>query len=142
MTLNTNITLMNTFTSPNALVLSNPFVDRFNEGGPFFMSLILICFLLSLFLLIQGFRYVSNNPEKSLKMQSLVRSSSLLGLVFGLFGTVVGLITAFDSIDASKNISSEMIAGGIKVALLTSLFGIVTFLLARIGLFIIKWIQK
>ena len=36
-------------------LLSNPFVDRFIEGGPFFMSIILLCLILTCYFIIKGF---------------------------------------------------------------------------------------
>ena len=40
-------------------------------------------------------------------------------------GTVVGMIQAFDQIQAAGDISPTLVAGGIKVALLTTLFGLI-----------------
>ena len=67
-------------------ILQNPSVfselsKRFNEGGPFFMTLILISLLLSLFFLVRGFLKVNSNPKASKKMLRLVSDASFLGLV-------------------------------------------------------------
>lgn len=43
----------------------------------------------------------------------------------GFMGTVVGMIQAFDSIQAMGDISPIAVAGGIKVALLTTMFGLI-----------------
>jgi biopolymer transport protein ExbB len=40
-------------------------------------------------------------------------------------GTVVGMIEAFDQIQAAGDISPTVVAGGIKVALLTTLMGLI-----------------
>ena len=45
--------------------------------------------------------------------------------MFGFMGTIVGMIDAFDSIQAAGDISPVMVAGGIKVALLTTLLGLI-----------------
>ncbi|WNH10899.1 MotA/TolQ/ExbB proton channel family protein [Thalassobellus suaedae] len=127
---------------PKLLVASNPFVDRFNEGGPFFMSLILICFLLSLFFLVRGFISIKKNSEISKKMIQLTTDSSLLGLTIGFLGSVIGLITAFDSVEAMGNANPAVFAGGLKVSLLTAVFGLFTFVIARIGILILRGLQK
>jgi len=45
--------------------------------------------------------------------------------MFGFMGTVIGMIGAFDSIAVANDISPAVVAGGIKVALLTTVFGLV-----------------
>ncbi|WP_299551130.1 MotA/TolQ/ExbB proton channel family protein [Seonamhaeicola sp.] len=115
---------------------------RFNEGGPFFMSLILICFLLSLFFLIWGFLNLRKDALKSKKMLSLTADSSLLGLVLGFLGSVIGLITAFDSVEAMGNPDPAIFAGGLKVSLLTATFGLFTFVISRIGILVLRGLHK
>ena len=128
--------------TPKATLILNPFVDRFNEGGPFFMSLILICLILTIFFLVKAFSTVSKNVPQSNKMMRLAADTGLLGLVIGFLGSIIGMITAFDSIDAIDNISSGMMAGGLKVSFLTTLFGTLTFIISRIGLLILKGMHK
>ena len=121
------------------LVTPNQFADRFNEGGPFFMSLILICFLLSIFLLIKGFINLKKDRAQVEKMLKLTVDSSLLGLVLGFLGSVIGLITAFDSVEAMGNPDPAIFAGGLKVSLLTATFGLFSFVIARVGILILRW---
>jgi biopolymer transport protein ExbB len=47
-------------------------------------------------------------------------------------GTVVGLVQSFDAIQAAGDISPALVAGGMKVALLTTIFGIVVALVLQI----------
>ncbi|WP_396600804.1 MotA/TolQ/ExbB proton channel family protein [Algibacter sp. R77976] len=120
----------------------NVFADRFREGGTFFMSLILICLLLALFFVVMGFVNLKKDITKSKKMTSLASDVSVLGLVIGFLGSIIGMISAFDAIDAMGDISSGMMAGGLKVSFLTTVFGAVTFILPRIGIIILKALQK
>ena len=48
-----------------------------------------------------------------------------LSPMLGFMGTVVGMIAAFDAIQAAGDISPTLVAGGIKVALLTTLMGLI-----------------
>ncbi|TYA78442.1 MotA/TolQ/ExbB proton channel family protein [Seonamhaeicola marinus] len=120
----------------------NVFVDRFMEGGPLFMSMILICLLVSIAFIILGFVNLKKNIDTSKKMLSLASDTSILGLVIGFLGSIIGMITAFDAIEAIGDISTGKMAGGLKVAFLTTVFGAVTFILPRIGIIILKYLQK
>lgn len=50
----------------------------------------------------------------------------------GFMGTVVGMIQAFDDIQAQATISPTVVAGGIKVALLTTLMGLIAAVILQI----------
>ncbi|WP_339896054.1 MotA/TolQ/ExbB proton channel family protein [uncultured Algibacter sp.] len=125
-----------------SVIALNPFVDRFMEGGPLFMSLILICLLLALSFVVMGFVNLKKNVLKSKKMTGLASDASILGLVIGFLGSIIGMITAFDAIESMGDISSGMMAAGLKVSFLTTVFGAVTFILPRIGIIILKALQK
>ncbi len=125
-----------------SVISLNVFVDRFMEGGPLFMSFILICLLLALIFLAIGFVNVNKDVAKSKKMIGLASDASVLGLVFGFLGSIIGMITAFDAIESMGDISTGMMAGGLKVSFLTTVFGAITFILPRIGILILKALQK
>ncbi|WP_299888251.1 MotA/TolQ/ExbB proton channel family protein [uncultured Lacinutrix sp.] len=122
-------------------LLAIQFIDRFNEGGPLFMSLILICLLLSVFFIIKGFLNLKNNNGQSKKMLKLTSDSGLLGLVLGFLGSIIGIITAFDSLQALGEANPAIFAGGLKVSLLTATFGLITFVISRIGILVLRWVQ-
>ena len=50
----------------------------------------------------------------------------------GFMGTVVGMIGAFDQIQAAGDISPTIVAGGIKVALLTTLMGLIAAVILQL----------
>ena len=50
----------------------------------------------------------------------------------GFMGTVIGMIAAFDKIQQAGDISATVVAGGIKVALLTTLFGLVVAIILQL----------
>ena len=68
----------------------------------------------------------------------LERGLSWIGLfialapMLGFLGTVIGMIFAFDQIAAANNISPAIVAGGIKVALLTTVFGLIVAIILQI----------
>lgn len=50
----------------------------------------------------------------------------------GFLGTVVGMVQAFDDIEKAGDISPTVVAGGMKVALITTIFGIITGLILQV----------
>lgn len=55
-----------------------------------------------------------------------------LAPMLGFMGTVVGMIAAFDAIEAAGDISPSLVAGGIKVALLTTVAGLIVAVILQI----------
>ena len=55
-----------------------------------------------------------------------------LAPMLGFLGTVIGMIFAFDQIAVANNISPSIVAGGIKVALLTTVFGLIVAIILQI----------
>ena len=55
-----------------------------------------------------------------------------LSPMLGFMGTVVGMIEAFDQIQAMGDISPTVVAGGIKVALLTTLMGLIAAVILQL----------
>ena len=54
-----------------------------------------------------------------------------LAPMLGFTGTVAGMIQAFDDIKAANDISPSVVAGGISIALLTTLFGLVVAIIIQ-----------
>ncbi|AZQ61230.1 MULTISPECIES: MotA/TolQ/ExbB proton channel family protein [Flammeovirga] len=52
--------------------------------------------------------------------------------MLGFMGTVIGMIGAFDAIEAAGDISPSLVAGGIKVALLTTVAGLIVGVILQV----------
>ncbi|MBR1626615.1 MAG: MotA/TolQ/ExbB proton channel family protein [Bacteroidales bacterium] len=50
----------------------------------------------------------------------------------GFLGTVVGMVQAFDDIEKAGDISPTVVAGGMKVALITTIFGLIVALILQV----------
>ena len=109
-----------------------------NKGGPLFMYTTLIILIAIIVLLVKAFL----KPENNEKIVDLVKHLSLFVLVWGFLGQMLGLIGAFDAIQAVGSPSPEILAGGIKVAILSPTFGMVVFLIARLGIIVLSLIKK
>ncbi|MDT0691667.1 MotA/TolQ/ExbB proton channel family protein [Salegentibacter sp. F188] len=55
-----------------------------------------------------------------------------LAPMLGFMGTVIGMIQAFDRIEAAGDMQPSLVAGGIKVALLTTVFGLIVAIILQI----------
>lgn len=169
--------------------------QKFIEGGPSFMGIVLLCLILGLALCIERIIYLNKattnadellndiegalssgnvegakevcrntaGPVASIFYQGLDRSgegidvveksvvaygSVQMGLLerglswislfialapmLGFMGTVIGMITAFDRIEAAGDMQPSLVAGGIKVALLTTVFGLIVAIILQI----------
>lgn len=97
--------------------------------------------------LYEGLRSASGGPEAvekaivsygSVQMglleKGLVWISLFIALapMLGFMGTVIGMIQAFDRIEAVGDLSPSIVAGGIKVALLTTVFGLIVAIILQI----------
>jgi len=97
--------------------------------------------------LYEGLRNVDKGPEGveraisaygSVQMGLLEKGLVWIALfiaiapMLGFMGTVIGMIQAFDNIQAVGDISPTIVAGGIKVALLTTVFGLIVAIILQI----------
>ncbi|MFW5780956.1 MAG: MotA/TolQ/ExbB proton channel family protein [Bacteroidota bacterium] len=67
--------------------------------------------------------------EKGLSWISLVIS---IAPMLGFMGTVIGMIAAFDAIRLAGNVSAQLVAGGIMVALITTVSGLIVAIILQI----------
>lgn len=123
-------------------ILELTLLDRFLEGGALFMSLILICLLMSIFFTVKSILKIKTDKEVSKKILKHISDSGALGLALGVMGAFLGLISAFDVLEASGAAEPAIIAGGVKVALLSPLFGLLTFSFSKLAILILRIIQK
>ena len=169
--------------------------QRFIEGGPSFMGIVLLCLILGLAIAIERIIFLNlsttntqklaqnvedalgsggieaakevcrntKGPVASIYYQGLDRADEsieaaekavvayggvqmgqleknvswislfiALAPMLGFMGTVIGMILAFDKIEAAGDMNPSLVAGGIKVALLTTVFGLVVAIILQI----------
>jgi len=119
-------------------IIMTAFFKILNEGGSVFMYTILLLFILILVLIVLGLV----NKDKQTKIIPLVSPLGSFTLAWGVLGMTIGLIHAFDSIQAMGTVSQSAIAGGLKVSLIAPVFGLITFLISRIGIIVLEWKNK
>jgi len=99
---------------------------------------LLIILILIIILIVKGFLQ-KGSVSKTI---SLISSISLFALVWGFLGQIIGLIGAFDAIESYGDVSPAMLAGGLKIAFLAPVFGMFSFLVGRLGIIVLTWMQK
>ncbi len=110
----------------------------FRDGGVFITYPILVFLLINLILWIRAYTR-EDYREKGL---SLIAHISWFALAWGYLGRTIGLIGAFDKVAAAGDIAPSLLAGGLKMALLGPLFGLIVFLLSRLGIIALTWTRK
>ena len=88
----------------------------------------------------QGVDVVEKNivSSGSIQMSMLENGLSWISLFIaiapslGFLGTVIGMIQAFDAIQAAGDISPNVVAGGMKVALITTVAGLIVAMILQI----------
>ena len=106
--------------------------DLFYQGGPLFMSILTILLLTMtvwiVYHLVKVFQSQQLNREKALRKLKYGRSIGLFALIVGILGQLIGFYNAFSVIESMGSVSPALVYGGIKVSMITTLYGIVIYL--------------
>ncbi|WP_075352203.1 MotA/TolQ/ExbB proton channel family protein [Algoriphagus marinus] len=124
------------------MVFLNVITDRFQESGFLGMTLVFLCLLLAIFFTVKAFSKLNADTPTFLKYKKLVNQIVLLGLVISFLNSLLGLIQAFDALEATGGADPAIVAGGLKVTLLSPLFGLLVFVLGYTATFILSWMRK
>jgi biopolymer transport protein ExbB/TolQ len=106
------------------------------EGGPIFMVPLVLLLIVIVFLFVKGLK---DNTEKN---QKLINSLALFSFVFGVLGFVIGLLGALEDISNATDVAPQVLAGGLKIGLLSPTFGMVIFLIGKLFSIILTWMKK
>ena len=113
-------------------------ITKLNEGGPFF-SYPMVVFLLVIIALFVKEVIKKDNSAKTI---SLISSLGWFTVAWAFMGHTIGLITAFDSIQAAGDVAPSVLAGGLKIALLNLMFGSFILFMARLSIIILLFLNK
>lgn len=109
------------------------------QGGVEYMTpltIMLICNVGILLYLTWSIIKSSDFPSRWLEV---VRQIGLLALAWGTWSTLVGFFQALDYLESATNVVPfPVICGGLKVALITVLYGLIIFCLSYIGFILIR----
>lgn len=102
-------------------------------GGWLFMtvlSLSLTLIIATTILNIVRLLKASYNAEKQMLTITDIRDIGVFAIIWGIFGQSIGLFSALQALESSPDISPAMIYGGIKVSFITTLYGMLIFILS------------
>jgi len=101
--------------------------DIFSQGGPLFMG-ILTLILISLMAVFAV--SISKKKDEKQLLQSIqwLKSLGTLGLVVGVLGQLIGLFSAFSVIETTQGVSPTMLVSGLKISLITTLYGLIIYI--------------
>jgi len=116
----------------------NAIISKLNDGGPFFTYPMVVILLIIILLFVRALLLKKAN-DKTIK---LLTSLGWFSVAWAFLGHTIGLITAFDSIEAYGELAPHLLAGGLKIALLNLLMGSLLFLVARISIIVLILIKK
>lgn len=68
--------------------------------------------------------------EPVTKDLDLIKSVGLLALVVGVLGQLIGMFSAFQAIEQIGSISPAMLAGGLKVSSITTIYGLIIYVVS------------
>lgn len=71
-----------------------------------------------------------------------IKGLGLFALVLGMLGQFIGLFSAFEFISGGMEVSPQMLAGGVKVSMITSIYGMIIFVIAYLLLFAVRFLKR
>ncbi|MFO7754633.1 MAG: MotA/TolQ/ExbB proton channel family protein [Bacteroidales bacterium] len=118
----------------------------FNMGGPVFMGILTLIFFVMLAIAAFNFLLILKNDfkdiEETRKKLSYLKSLGLFAFIAGILGQSIGLYEAFTVIEKVTDISPALMAGGLKVSMITPIYGMLILLLSYLFWFILDFMAS
>lgn len=106
----------------------------FIEGGPAFMGILTLVLLVIFVLTIVNAVYLasgkSHDPGIVKSRLGYIKSTGLFALIAGMLGQLIGMYQAFEAIQRIGKVSPALLAGGMKVSMITTMYGFAIFIIA------------
>ena len=83
------------------------------------------------------------NPTNQYLVIGDIKAIGIFAIVWGVFGQSIGMFSALQAIEAAGDISPAMIYGGLKVSMITTLYGTFIFLFSLlITILMTNWSRR
>ena len=118
------------------------FFKYFIMGGVEFMGALTILALMIIGIIIK--KTVDLFSDKDMPQPKLewglkyIKALGLLALVVGVFGQVIGLFEAFKAIEEMREVPPSLLAGGLKVSSITTIYGFIIYIFSYLCWFILN----
>jgi flagellar motor component MotA len=117
--------------------------DLYVAGGVEYMHAVSLPFIGNLILIIITISQIVLKKNVNQKLIEIGKQLGGLALALGVFGTIIGLFQAFDALENSQDIIPfQVIMGGLKVALITVLYGLLVFCISQLAYIILKIVVR
>ena len=116
--------------------------ELYNWGGVVFMHPITLLFLINIGIIVYAIvcRVISKQLDS--KWVEAMKQLSGLALAWGTFASLAGLFQAFEALEESKEvIPFQVIMGGLKVGLITVLYGLIVFCISQVAYIAFKFLS-
>jgi len=113
----------------------------FSQGGPLFMGILSLILLALLIVFVMSIMNKKGDEKQLNESIQWLKSIGTLGLVVGILGQLIGLFSAFSVMETGQEISPAILAGGLKVSMITTLYGILIYIIHLLCSMILKWVQ-
>ena len=105
--------------------------------------LLVIVLAISVYFLISIASGKANGKKNFRHQLTYIKSAGLFTMITGILGQLIGLLEAFKAIERVGDISPAILAGGLKVSMITTLYGIFIYLLSILIWFLLDlWYHK
>jgi hypothetical protein len=115
--------------------------ELFYMGGPLFMgiltALLVVILAVCVFFMISIISGRASGIKNFRHQLTYVKSVGLFTMITGILGQLIGLMMAFTAIEQAMDISPAIIAGGLKISMITTLYGILIYLFSIILWFLL-----
>jgi len=123
-------------------MLAISITELHNDGGIVFMVPLSILLTINIGLVMYSVFRLSQKSEVS-KFVEAVRQIGVLAAAFGAACTILGLFQAFSWLSSHEEGSSfQIIMGGMRVAVITAMYGLFIFCLSFLSYIILKLTSK
>ncbi len=106
--------------------------ELFYMGGPLFMAIVTIWGVGMLVFTAQKVLHFFVQGKVTKSGLGLILLFGSLAIVTGFLGQAIGLISAFNAIEAAGDISPSLVAGGLKVSMIAPVYGTILFIFSLI----------
>lgn len=118
--------------------------ELFIKGGPFFMGLVSILFIITTAWFIYHFVVFYTKKEinlpKTLRKLSYGKTFGLFTLIVGIVGQMIGFLAMFEAIEGAvakgMEIKPIMVYGAIKVTMIVTVYGLLIYLFSLLLWFV------
>lgn len=110
--------------------------ELFFSGGPLIMSILSLLLIVMVFWILYQILNILYSPEinreTSLRKIALGKIIGLTAMITGILHQLIGFFHAFSAIQKAGDISPSLLYAGIKISLISTMYGVSIYLLSII----------